>query len=124
MARDSRYSFVPTANDWPTVTGGSGVYLHTQDGRRILDGAGGAIVGNIGWGREEVADAAAGALRGGAYSIPLWPSTHRLALVDELVDHWLPDGFTQVFFTSGGSESTDSALRLARAYQVAKGSTE
>jgi adenosylmethionine-8-amino-7-oxononanoate aminotransferase len=99
------------------------VYVHTQDGRRILDGAGGAIVGNIGWGRAEVAEAAAGALRGGAYSIPLWPSTHRLALLDELVDHWLPAGFTQVFFTSGGSESTDSALRLARAYQVAKGRT-
>jgi adenosylmethionine-8-amino-7-oxononanoate aminotransferase len=124
MARDSRYSFVPTTNDWPTVTGGSGVYLHTADGRRILDAAGGAIVGNIGWGRPEVADAAAAALRDGAYSIPLWPSTHRLALVDELVEHWLPEGFTQVFFTSGGSESTDSALRLARAYQVAKGRTE
>jgi adenosylmethionine-8-amino-7-oxononanoate aminotransferase len=53
--------------------------------------------------------------------IPLWPSPNRLALRDTLVDRWLPSGFEHVFFTSGGSESTDSALRLARAYQLAKG---
>jgi len=41
-----------------------------------------------------------------------------------LVERWLPDGFTQVFFTSGGSESTDSAIRLARSYQLCKGRPE
>lgn len=116
----ARYSFVPGATDVFEVVGAEGVWLHTADGRRILDGAGGAIVGNIGWGRREVADAAAEAMVGG-YVVPLWPTPARLRLVDRLVDRWLPDGFTQVFFTSGGSESTDSALRLARAYQVAKG---
>ena len=57
----------------------------------------------------------------GAYSVPIWPSEQRLALRDRLVERWLPEGFTQVFFTSGGSESTDSALRLARSYQLGKG---
>jgi adenosylmethionine-8-amino-7-oxononanoate aminotransferase len=97
------------------------VHLITADGRRILDGAGGAIVGNVGWGRAEVADAVHSAMAAGGYVIPLWPTPHRLALRDRLVGDWLPDGFTQVFFTSGGSESTDTALRLARAYQVGKG---
>jgi adenosylmethionine-8-amino-7-oxononanoate aminotransferase len=60
-------------------------------------------------------------MSGSGYVMPLWPTPHRLALVDRLVEHWLPDGFHHVFFTSGGSESTDSALRLARAYQHAKG---
>jgi len=55
------------------------------------------------------------------YVVPLWPTPSRLALIEELVEHWLPDGFNHVFFTSGGSESTDSSIRLARAYQVAKG---
>lgn len=115
-----RYAFVPGAPPYPTIVGGEGCFLIASDGRRILDGAAGAIVGNIGWGRTEVADAAAAVMSTG-YVVPLWPTPSRLALLDELVQHWLPDGFNHVFFTSGGSESTDSALRLARAYQVAKG---
>jgi adenosylmethionine-8-amino-7-oxononanoate aminotransferase len=118
-----RYAFVPGAPDYPTIVAGDGVFLVAEDGRRILDAAGGAIVGNIGWGRTEVADAAAAVMPMG-YVVPLWPTPSRLALRDELVQHWLPEGFNHVFFTSGGSESTDSALRLARAYQVAKGRTE
>jgi adenosylmethionine-8-amino-7-oxononanoate aminotransferase len=118
-----RYSFVPGSSGLPVIVGADGCWLHTADGRRILDGAGGAIVGNIGWGRREVAEAAAAAMVNG-YAVPLWPTPARLALRDRLVDHWLPDGFSQVFFTSGGSESTDSALRLARAYQVAMGRPE
>jgi adenosylmethionine-8-amino-7-oxononanoate aminotransferase len=121
MTDPSRYAFVPGGPRYPTIVGGSGSWLHTPDGGRILDGAGGAIVANIGWGRAEVADAVRAVMTDGAYVVPLWPTPSRLALCDELVEHWLPDGFTNVFFTSGGSESTDSALRLARAYQVAKG---
>jgi adenosylmethionine-8-amino-7-oxononanoate aminotransferase len=58
------------------------------------------------------------------YVVPLWPTPARLALRDELVEHWLPAGMAHVFFTSGGSESTDSAIRLARAYQLGKGRPE
>jgi adenosylmethionine-8-amino-7-oxononanoate aminotransferase len=121
---DARYHFVPNAGGQPTIVGGHGCWLHTADGRRILDGAAGAIVGNIGWGRREVADATHAAMVKGAYAVPIWPTEQRLALRDRLVERWLPDGFTQVFFTSGGSESTDSALRLARSYQLGKGRPE
>ena len=41
-----------------------------------------------------------------------------------LVERWLPDGMGHVFFTSGGSESADSALRLARGHHVAAGRPE
>ncbi|MGZ4791723.1 MAG: aminotransferase class III-fold pyridoxal phosphate-dependent enzyme, partial [Ilumatobacteraceae bacterium] len=118
---DARYHFIPHQGGEPTIVGGEGCWLHTADGRRILDAAGGAIVGNIGWGRREVADATYAAMVHGAYSVPIWPSEQRLLLRDRLVERWLPEGFTQVFFTSGGSESTDSALRLARNYQLGKG---
>jgi adenosylmethionine-8-amino-7-oxononanoate aminotransferase len=116
----ARYSFVPGVPG-PIVVKGEGSYLVTADGRRILDAAGGAIVVNIGHGRTEVADAVAGAMRELGYVMPLWTTPNRLKLVDRLVQRWLPEGFEQVFFTSGGSESADSALRLARAYQLAKG---
>ena len=121
MSNDiDRYAFLPGAPAYPTIVDADGCWMITSDGRRILDGAAGAIVGNIGWGRREVAEAAAAVMPMG-YVVPLWPTPSRLALVEELVEHWLPDGFTHAFFTSGGSESTDSAIRLARAYQVAKG---
>lgn len=116
----SRFHFVPGGSG-PVIVGGEGSYLFTDDGRRILDAAGGAIVANIGHGRSEVADAVDASMRRHAYVVPLWPTPGRLALVDRLRDHWLPEGFDHVFFTSGGSESADSALRLARAYHLAKG---
>ena len=116
----SRYHFVPGGSG-PTIVGGDGCYLITDDGSRILDAAGGAIVANIGHGRGEVADAVADAMRGGAYVVPLWPTPHRLSLMDRLRRNWLPEGFDHVFFTSGGSESADSSLRLARAYHLAQG---
>lgn len=119
----ARYNFVPGATG-PLVVGGEGSYLLTADGRRILDAAGGAIVANIGHGRSEVADAVRDAMANGGYTVPIWPTPHRLELLDRLTHDWLPDGFEHVFFTSGGSESADSAIRLARAYQLSVGRPE
>lgn len=119
-----RYSFVPPSGvDYPTIVSGDGIHLITDDGRRIIDAAAGAVVGNIGWGRPEPLAAAAWVMEMG-YVVPNWPTPSRLALRDELVEHWLPEGMNHVFFTSGGSESTDSALRLARAYELAMGRPE
>ena len=61
MSRESRFNFTPGTTPF-TISGGEGVYLHTSDGRKILDGGGGAIVSNIGYGRPEIAAAAAEAL--------------------------------------------------------------
>ena len=116
----NRIHFVPGTTG-PTIVGGDGCWLITDDGRRILDAAGGAMVVNIGHGRTEVADAVRDALDGGAYVVPIWSTPHRERLHDVLVERWLPAGMGNVFFTSGGSESADSAVRLARAYHVARG---
>ncbi len=117
---DARYHFAP-GGFGPTVVGGDGSYLITKDGCRILDAAGGAIVTNIGHGRREVADAVHAAMVGGAYTVPSWPTQHRLDLQDRLRADWLPAGFDHIFFNSGGGESADSTLRVARGYQVAMG---
>ena len=119
----NRIHFVPGTRG-PNIVGGDGCWLRTDDGRRILDAAGGAIVANIGHGRTVVADAVRDALAGGAYVVPIWPTPHRARLHDQLVERWLPDGMGHVFFTSGGSESADSAVRLARAFHVANGRPE
>jgi len=119
-ARLSRYPFVPGPVPL-TVVGGEGVWLHTDDGRRILDGAGGAVVANIGHGRPEPAAAAAEVLQGYAYTVPPFATEARVRLIERLVGNWLPEGMTRCLFVAGGSESVDSALRIARQHHVCRG---
>ncbi len=121
--RAQRYSFIPGPVAF-TVSGGQGVYLHTSTGRQILDAAGGAIVANIGHGRPEMVEVCANSVKGMGYVAPLWPTENRLRLLDRILDRWLPSVFTRCFFVSGGSESIDTAMRIARQYQVAKGRTQ
>ncbi|HEX5939691.1 MAG TPA: aspartate aminotransferase family protein [Dehalococcoidia bacterium] len=101
-----------------------GAYLITPEGKRVLDAAGGAIVANIGHGRREVAEVAARALEDITYVVPTFGTPYRDALARRLVDNWLPEGLTRVSFVSGGAESVESALRLARQYHLASGRPE
>lgn len=116
-----RYTFTAQPPDPPTIVRAEGMELHTADGRRIIDAAGGAVVNNIGHGRAEVADAVATAMRELDYVVPIWPTPNRLALADLLVEEWLPEGFEHVYFAGGGSEANDTAVRLARLHHVARG---
>ncbi len=98
-----------------------GAWLVTRDGRRILDAAGGAIVANIGHGREEVAEVARRALAEVTYVVPPFATESRVRLVARLRERWLPAGLTRMMFTSGGSEAVDLALRVARQHFVSRG---
>ena len=71
-------------------------YLYTKDGRKVLDAAGGAIVSNIGYGREEVAEAIAKAVKNNSYILPPFLTPEREALLDELREHWLPSHLTRI----------------------------
>jgi adenosylmethionine-8-amino-7-oxononanoate aminotransferase len=117
-----RASFVPGARAAPfAIDRAEGAYLIAPDGRRILDAAGGAIVVNIGHGRREVADVAASTLERLTYVVPTFATEAKTRLVERLTEHWLPPGLTRASFTSGGSESVEAALRLARLHHVCAG---
>lgn len=103
------------------ITKAEGSYLYTVDGQKILDASAGAIVGNIGWGRAEVAEAAAEAMTGKGYILPPFWTEEREQLVAILREHWLPGDLSKVSFMGSGSEAVDNAVRLARQYQLAKG---
>ena len=66
------------------------MYLYTKEGQKILDAAGGAIVSNIGYGREDVAEAVADAVKNNSYILPPFLTPEREALLDELREYWLP----------------------------------
>lgn len=120
--RAQLYPFVSAPGSVPFVIARTeGVYLFTADGQRVLDAAGGAVVVNIGHGRREVGEAFARASTETTFVVPPFATESRVRLVERLRRNWLPAELTRVVFTSGGSESMDSAIRLARQHHVAVG---
>jgi adenosylmethionine-8-amino-7-oxononanoate aminotransferase len=102
---------------------GEGVWVYDQSGKRYLDASAGLWYCNVGHGRKALAEAAAqqmGLLAG--YQIfdvianrPALDLAERVRALAPLGDH------SGVFFTSGGSDSVDTAAKIARRYWVARG---
>ena len=97
-----------------------GAWLYTADGGKILDAAGGAVVINIGQGREEIAQLMAEEVRLANYVVPIWSTPQRQRLVERLA-RWTPPGLSRFFFTSGGSEAVEAALKFALMYHKVHG---
>jgi adenosylmethionine-8-amino-7-oxononanoate aminotransferase len=120
--RARRFPFAARPGTTPLrIARAEGAWLYTEDGKAILDAAGGAIVANVGHGRREVAEAYARELERVAYVVPPFATESRVRLVERLVSRWLPAGLTRVAFASGGSEAVDTALRIARLHHVCAG---
>ncbi|MGM9482825.1 aspartate aminotransferase family protein [Roseateles sp. NT4] len=103
------------------LVGAEGAYYRTDDGRRIFDGLSGLWCTGLGHGRTEIVDAISRQVRELDYS-PAFQFGHPLSfeLANKVVEK-LPAGLNRVFFTGSGSESADTALKMARAYWRAKG---
>ena len=101
-----------------------GAYLYTKEGFKILDAAGGAVVNNIGYGREEVAEVIKASAIKNTYVLPPFLTPEREQLLDELRDHWLPPHLTRIHLSSGGSEANESAVKMAIQYQASRGKSE
>jgi adenosylmethionine-8-amino-7-oxononanoate aminotransferase len=105
----------------PTVARGDGVQLWDTEGRRYLDGAGGAIVVGIGHGDASVVAAIADQMGRVAYAHGTMFASEQLeAYADELAP-LLPMDDPRVYPVSGGSEAVETALKMARAYHLARG---
>ena len=116
------WPFLRTAN--PTIVRAEGVHLYTDDGRKLLDAAGGAIVANVGHGRERVAARVAEVTRECTYVVPPWITPSRQSLVEALGRDWLPQNLSRIHITSGGSEAVEAAVKIALQYQAAIGRPE
>jgi beta-alanine--pyruvate transaminase len=98
-----------------------GMHYWTTDGRQILDGVAGLWCVNAGHGRREITEAVSRQIAEMDYAPPFQmghPGAFELA--NRVVD-WLPEGLNHVFFTNSGSESVDTALKIALAYHRARG---
>ncbi|MFB9994252.1 aspartate aminotransferase family protein [Deinococcus oregonensis] len=115
--------FYRSSKVYPLAVRGEGVYLYDSEGNRYLDGSSGALVANIGHGRAEVGEAMAAQARslafvhGSQFTSPVLEdyATKLAAFLD------LPS--FRFWAVSGGSEATESAIKLARQYHAERGDT-
>ncbi|RUM25815.1 aspartate aminotransferase family protein [Rhizobium vallis] len=107
------------------VVRGDGPFVYDSEGNEILDAMAGLWCVNIGYGRHELADAAAAQIRELPYYNSFFKCTvpASVKLAARLVE-LAPDNINQVFFGSSGSESNDTALRLVRHYWALEGKPE
>jgi len=112
--------------EFPVAVRGEGCWIVAADGRRYLDASGQAAVVNIGHGVKEVAEAMAA--QAGEVAFAHTAQFHSEA-AEKLAARLLamaPANFQRggrVYFTSGGSEATETAIKLARQYHLERGET-
>ncbi len=120
-ARHLWMHFTKLDADVPILVRGDGCYVWDEAGRRYLDGLAALFCVNAGHGRAALADAGAAQARELAF-YQNWSYAHPPAIeLAERVAGLAPGDLNRVFFTSGGSEAVESALKLARNYHRLRG---
>jgi adenosylmethionine-8-amino-7-oxononanoate aminotransferase len=113
-----------TVADPPVAVRAAGSTIWDAAGRAYLDAAGGAIVVNVGHGRAEIAAAMADQAGRLAYAHGSAFTTEPLEAYAAEVGGLLPVDDPAIYPVSGGSEAIETALKLARAYHLARGDAD
>jgi adenosylmethionine-8-amino-7-oxononanoate aminotransferase len=100
------------------AVGGQGMFIEMADGRRILDGSGGAAVSCLGHGNTRVAAAVAEQMAKVSYVHTGLFTNEAAEELAELVLGETPGGLTHAYFCSSGSEGMEAAIKLARQYFI------
>ena len=107
------------------ITRADGVWLTDSDGNRILDGMAGLWCVNLGYGRQELVDAATRQMQELPFYNTFFQTSHTpaIALAARLAE-LAPGDLNHVFFAGSGSEANDTNLRMVRTYWAEKGQPE
>ncbi|MBB6454722.1 adenosylmethionine-8-amino-7-oxononanoate aminotransferase [Salirhabdus euzebyi] len=106
-------------NSTMVVSEANGAWITDSEGNRFLDGMAGLWSVNVGYGREELAEAAYGQLK----KMPFYPLTHSHQPAIELgekLNEWLGDEYV-IYFSNSGSEANEVAFKIARQYHRQNG---
>jgi putrescine aminotransferase len=107
------------------IAQGKGCELVSEDGRRLIDGMAGLWTVNLGHGRPELIEAAITQLRALPYVSTFGGVSSQPAIeLAEKIAELAPAGLNGVFFTSGGSEANETAIKLARRHWLRAGEPE
>lgn len=105
---------------YPKIVSGSGVYLTDESGKQYLDGCSGSAVANLGHGNHEIADVAKKQIETIAYThLSRWTCDPIEKCAQQISD-FAPEGLNHVYFVSGGSEATETAIKMVREYFIEK----
>ncbi|MEJ7790337.1 MAG: aminotransferase class III-fold pyridoxal phosphate-dependent enzyme, partial [Thermoleophilaceae bacterium] len=105
----------------PILVKGEGCYVYDEHGKRYLDGLSALFCVNVGHGRAEIADAMAEQAKELAF-FTNWSYAHPRAIeLAARVASLAPGDLNRVFFTSGGGEAVESALKLCRTFHKQNG---
>ena len=120
------HGFVPLSmhqeRGMPIFVKGEGVYVWDTDGKRYLDGLASLWNVHVGHGRKEINRAVAAQMDQLAFAPTLiGPTSAPTVRLATKLTKIAPKGLSRVIFTSGGSESNETMIRLVRAYWKAKG---
>src|SRR5216684_674938 len=107
----------------PTVARAEGIYMWDTDGRRYIDASSGPVVSNIGHGNKRVLAAMIEQAEKVAFASRAVFENEPNAKLADLITGLAGPGLERAYFVSGGSEATETAIKLARQYAVAKGET-
>lgn len=115
------------AKDKPLIIeAGKGAIVHDIDGKEYIDGQGGLWNVNAGHGRKEIIEAITEQLNRLQYYSLFGGTTHSgsIELSKLLVETTSQEGMKRAFFSTGGSESVETAFKLARQYWKLKGQAQ
>ena len=105
----------------PRAVRAEGVWIEDAEGTRYLDGAGGAIVVNVGHGDPSLVAAMAEQSARTSYVHGTVFTTEALESYADAVAPLLPLDDPRIYPVSGGSEAVETAIKLARAFHLARG---
>ncbi|MBU5439305.1 aspartate aminotransferase family protein [Tissierella sp. MSJ-40] len=103
---------------YPRIERGEGIYLIGENGKRYIDGCSGSAVANIGHGNKEIAQFTKEHIERIAFThLSRW-TVDSIEKCAKRIASWCPEGLSHVYFVSGGSEATETAMKMARQYFV------
>ena len=97
------------------------MYFYTPDGREVIDASAGLFCVAAGHCRPEIAEAVYEQLQTLDFTAPFLRGQSKAFELAERITHYTPTGLNRIFFVNSGSESVDTAMKMALAYHRSKG---
>lgn len=97
------------------IKSAEGIYFYSYDGKKFADMSSQQVNVNLGYGNKEMAEAIKAKVDQLSYIGPSWGDESRGQLGKMIID-LLPDTFGKVFFTNGGADANENAIKIARMY--------